>query len=147
MARHYKIQIDDIWLTDNADENGKRCKVEVEGIAGLLQPNLGTVAVGNNGVPFREIVPTEIASPRGGRAFAFTMPVVLKEVYDDLKALLDDKAAEGESFSVRGYGATGDFDVLAIVNDDPFYIEAKGFSDDRIKSVRISLITTSVVSP
>lgn len=134
--------IGSIWLTDTGAEGGRPCKVEVDGVAGLLAPDQGNVSTGNDGTPFREkpLTPTG-----GGRPFALTAAFMTKTVYDALKAALDAAAAGNAEFNVTGDGVPGDWDVDAIVRDDPQYLTFAGFTGaDVLKGVRISLITTAI---
>lgn len=142
MARFYKLKIGSIYLTDNGLTGGRPCKVTVEGVAGLLSPDQGNVAVGADGTPFREkpLTPTG-----GGRPIAIVAAFMKKTVYDSLKTALDSAAAGNAEFNVTGVGVPGDFDVDAIVFDNPQYLAAEGFTGaDVLKNVRISLMTTAI---
>lgn len=142
MARFYKIKIGTIWLTDTGLEAGRPCKVVVDGAAALLAPDQGNVAVGSDGTPFREkpLTPTG-----GGRAFSIVAAFMKKTVYDALKSALDTAAAGNANFNVTGDGVPGNFDVDAIVFDNPQYLSVEGFTGtDVLKNVRISLMTTAI---
>lgn len=141
MARFYKIMIGSIWLTDTGLEPGRPCKVEVAGVPGLLVPDQGNVSIGADGVPFREkpLVPTG-----AGRPFSIMAAFMTKTVYDALKSALDTAAGGNADFNVTGSGTPGNFDVDAIVFDNPQYISYAGFSGDNLKGVTISLITTAI---
>jgi hypothetical protein len=142
MARFYKIKIGSIWLTDTGAEGGRPCKVDVDGAAALLAPDQGNVSTGNDGTPFREkpLTPTG-----GGRPFVITAAFMTKTVYDNLKSALDTAAGDNSEFNVTGDGVPGNWDVDAIVNDDPQYLGFEGFTGaDVLKGVRISLITTAI---
>jgi hypothetical protein len=141
MPRFYKIMIGSIWLTDTGAEGGRPCKTEVQGVAGLLVPDNANVSIGADGTPFRE----KPLTPTGaGRGFSITAAFMTKSVYDSLKSALDTAAGSNADFNVTGAGTPGDFDVDAIVFDNPEYISYAGFSGDNLKGVRISLITTAI---
>jgi len=142
MARFYKVSIDEFWLTLDGTESGRPCKVTVENLQKLLQPDTGNVSVGSAGSVFREkpLTPTG-----GGRDFAFVVAFMLSADYAALKAILDDAAADpGSDFNVTGTGLAGDFDVNATVFDNPTYISHERQSGDNLINVRISLITTAI---
>lgn len=142
MARYYKIQLGStpIYFTDDGTETGKPCKIEVDGLPGLLVRDLGNVTVSANGTPFRES-PAE--STGGGRAFSLRIKWLKDTVYEDIIEFLDGAAEDGGDFQVVGEGVPGDFDVQAFVNDNPTYVAHGGFSDDMVKDVVINLITVS----
>jgi hypothetical protein len=141
MARFYKVKIGDIWLTRDGLEAGPACKTDIQGAALLTSPTVGNVAIGSDGGPFRE---TPLTPDGGGRAFLISVPVMKQDVFEDLRAALDAAAASASDFNVTGSGSTGDFDVDAIVFDNPVYLDFGAFSGDDIKNVKISLITTAI---
>lgn len=141
MARYYVVKVGSIWLTSDGLETGRPCKIQVEGYAGLVRSGVGNVVVGADGTPFREIPLTPTGA---GRPFAVTAAFMSSTVYDSIVAALDAAAAANTEINVTGAGAPGDFDVDAIVNDNPFYIAAESFSGDHLKNVRIALITTAI---
>lgn len=142
MARFYKVKIGSVWLTDDGLETGRPCKITVDGAARLLAPDQGNVSVGADGTPFREkpLTPTG-----GGRPFSIVAAWMTKTVYDSLKSALDTAAGNNSDFNVTGTGVPGDFDVDAIVFDDPQYLSFEGFTgSDALRGVRMSFITTAI---
>lgn len=141
MARTYKVKIGDIWLTNDGTEDGLPCKVEVPNAAILLETDIGNVAIGADGVPFREMPLTPTGA---GRPFAVLVKFMTKAVYDALKAALDTAASSSAEFQVTGTGTPGDFDVNAIVFDNPVYINFGSFSGNNLKDVIVSFVTTAI---
>ena len=141
MARSYRIKIGSIYLTIDGLVTGRPCKVAIENVDALLTPDKGNVSVGSDGSPFREIPLTPTGA---GRDFAFVFASMKSAVYNSLKSALDTAAGSGADFNVTGTGTPGDFDVDAIVFDNPEYISNGGFSGDWVQNVRVSLITTAI---
>lgn len=142
MARSYTVTIGSIYLTLDGLSTGKACKIQIENLGVLLQGTLGNVTVANDGKPFREI---PLISPTGGgRPFRILVKNMTSTVYGNLKTALDAAAVAGSSFQVTGTGQPANFDVQAIVNDNPTYISnTGGFSGTTVRDVVISLITAS----
>ncbi|SRR5258706_16358363 len=141
MARYYRVKIGSIYLTHDGTNTGRPCKVDVEGVNGLILPDTGNVATGADGTPFREIPLTPTGA---GRPFVIIAAFLVSSVYASLKAALDSAAGSNADFNVTGSGLPGDFDADAIVFDNPQYLTFEGFSGDNLKGVRISLMTTVI---
>lgn len=141
MARFYTISIGGIYLTDTGLVGGRPCKTELQGISALLIPDQGNISVGADGTPFRE---KPLIATGGGRGFAIIAAFMAKSVYDTIKSALDTAATANASINIVGAGTPGNFDVDAIVFDNPQYISYAGFSGDNLKGVTISLITTAI---
>lgn len=141
MARFYKIKIGSIWLTDTGLEGGRPCKIIVPEAAALLVADRGNVSVGNDGTPFRE---TPLTPTGGGRPFTILAANMATAVFDSLKTALDTAAGSNAAINITGEGTPGDFDVDAVVFDNPEYINFEGFGEDYVKNVKMSFVTTAI---
>jgi hypothetical protein len=141
MARYYKIKVGSTWLTHNGLEAGRACRINVDPASALVVSTLGNVSIGADGTPFRE----KPLTPTGaGRVFRIVAAFVEDTVYNALKAALDTAGDNNTDINVTGEGTPGDFDVDAVVFDDPTYIKHESFSGTTFKNVTISLVTTAI---
>lgn len=119
MARFYKIQIGELFLSSDGTANGDLCKLSVSGIAGLRKQIVKTVTPNADGSSTTQVFdntenkPLEIA--------VISLP---KAVGDSLVNLYNSLA----TFTVTGTdGDTGNFSVVCEMIDFDFKDFAFGF--------------------
>lgn len=136
MARFYRIQLDSIYLTQTGLEAGTPCKLQISGLEDLLTPIAGTVEPSASGIPQFQTL-AWIA----GKQFEISVEVILEDVWNSIKSLINSALENNTPFTVSGTGDIGDFSVSAMPNPQkPF--SASEFINGRIKNSTIRLITT-----
>ena len=133
--KFYKVQIGDVYLTDDGTENGTPCKLEIPNLEDLLTPVIGAVVYAASGNPVIQSVPWS-----KGKPFEINIGVLTREVWEDIKTLMIDAQTAASFFTVTGTGDTGNFSVSAKpFPQKPF--SAKRFLNSRIYGISLRFIT------
>ncbi len=136
MARFYRIQIEDIYLTSTGLVGGIPAKLQVVGADELLQTMTGAAfpAIGGGAV-------LQLAAFTVGKRLEIQIETHLYTAqWDDLKALINDAMENDTSLAIIGTGDTGDFTVDA----KPFPLNpysSAGFENGRINKPVFRFIT------
>lgn len=135
MARFYEIQIDSIYLTDTGADDGVPCKLQISNLEDLL------VSVAGIAIPTASgSVVTQNVEWTSGKQFDIRIETLMKDVYDDLKTLINDALDDDTDFEIVGAGDSGDFSVTVKPFPQKPY-SAASFINERIKGVNLKFIT------
>lgn len=150
MSKYFRVSIsgtgpsgaETYWLTTDATETGKPCKVAIPEAANLIEGSTANTSRASDGTPSTERPLIE------GKGINFDIQAanVNTDLYGDLVAFLAFNEAAHTSFQVTGSGEPGSFDVQAVKYYDGSGspVTWDGFTSGNIKSLRIRLITTAI---
>ena len=136
MARFYRLQIGDIYLTEDGTSLGTPCKLQIDGADALAQAKTGQITQAADGTPYAQIV--EFSS---GKILEIQIQTLLTDVWESLLSLVNTALENSDTINLIGTGDVGDFSVDAMpLVPQPF--EAQEFLNGRIKNARFRFITT-----
>jgi hypothetical protein len=135
MARFYAVQIDSIYLTSDGTSAGDKCKLEIPGVEDLLMSVAGSaIATASGRVVMQTVEWTK------GKVFDIRVETLMKDVWEDLKTLINDALDDDSDFEITGTGDIGNFTVtVKPFPQKPF--SAASFINERIKAVNLRFIT------
>lgn len=139
MADYNLVQLESIYFTDDGLVTGIPCRIEVDGLDGLLISKTGSVATAADGTPYAFIV------DNGGQGAAIRLrPLVITDtVLASIQSALDAAASGNTTVSLDVTGDLGTFN-LECIPAYPKPIEGgTRFSNGRIYEVVINLIIQS----
>jgi hypothetical protein len=141
MADYNKVQIGNVFLTDDGLVTGTPCRAQVAGLDGLQLSHAGDTVKAADGSPYNFVV----AADGSGSDIEIRPFVVTADVLADLRAAIDDAIASIDTVNVKiTDGPFGDFE-LECLPLFPRPIEFSGeFSTDRISDLVLRFTVQSV---
>lgn len=135
MARFYRVQIENIYLTKDGTLAGRPCMLAISNVEDLLAPVAGTAVTAADGSAIFQLVPWS-----AGKQFEIQVETLTESVWEDLKELLLDSLQNETDLTIVGTGDIGDFSVSARpFPQKPF--SAAGFINGRIRNAVLRFIT------
>lgn len=133
--RFYRIQLNNIYLTDDATSAGVPCKLSVTGAAAVAQTRTGQTTIAADGTPVNQTF-----AAAAGKVLEIKVETLTAAVWADIILLFNDALSNSATINIVGTGEIGNFDVSVLpLLPKPF--EASEFTNGRIKNAVFRFVT------
>src|SRR5690606_22552588 len=137
MAEYNRVQIEDLYLTDDGTNTGTPCLVEIPELAALRPAKRRTV-IQCLGAPQVQLFDNLI-----GEALTLKIFLLHTDEWEDVIEIIDTADTNGTTITVKiTDGELGEYDLECVMDANP--VQPGEFTDDRIPTVELRFRIVSV---